>query len=122
MAVLAKAGTASWATIASELTHPNASSRGIWRAGSSAHASRTTWRAVASGIMAGVSGLALPGRQVGDQATHTGGQLGTLEGVLEVGSEVVELVAGVVTAPVERVPVDLLGLQKQADGVGQLEL
>src|SRR2546429_4369149 len=117
MAVLAKAGRASWATIASELTQPSASSRGIWRAGSGAHASRTVWRAVASGITAGVSGLALPGREVGDEATNTGRQVGALEGVLEVGPEVVELVAGVITAPVERVPVDLLGLEEQPDGV-----
>src|ERR671936_2538445 len=106
MAELAKAGTASPATIASAVTQPNASSRVIGRGASGRHPSSTSLRAAASGITAGLSDALVPGDEVREDAAEAGAQLGSLQGQLDVGPQVVEPVAGVVAAPAEDVPVD----------------
>src|SRR5947208_5250456 len=122
MALLAKAGTASLATTTSAVTQPTASSRAIGRGSSGGQPSRTNFRASARGIMPGLSGLALARGQVGEQATKAGPEVRTLQGQLDVGPQVVQPVAGVVSAPAEDVPVDGLLVQEQPDRVGQLEL
>src|SRR3546814_323228 len=68
------------------------------------------------------SGDALLADVGGQPGAELGAEIVAGEGQLDGGAEVVELVADVVAALDERVPVDVLGLEQQADGIRELDL
>src|SRR2546423_3705900 len=121
MAVLANGGTASPAITSRVVTRPSASRTGTVTGASGATAPRISRWTSASGIM-GRSGETAPAHDLDDHRLDVRREVGPVERELEVGSQEVDLHAGVVAAVREAAPDDRLLLQQQADGVGELEL
>src|SRR2546421_3821962 len=121
MAVLANGGTASPAITSRVVTRPSASRTGTVTGASGATAPRISLWTSASGIM-GRSGEPAPAPALDDHRLDGRREVGPVECELEVGSQEVDLHAGVVAAVREAAPDDRLLLQQQADGVGELEL
>src|SRR4051794_29988796 len=122
MAVLANGGTGSEATTRSARTQPRASSSGIDTGGRAWQAARTCRRASSRGISATASDDAGALDVLGQPLPEGRAEIVAGEGQLDGGAQVVELVADVVAALLERVAVHLLGVHQPADAVGELDL
>src|SRR5437763_9457231 len=119
MAVLAKGGTFSVAVTSAASTQPPESSSGTARAARGRQAPRIVARASSTGITwAAPSGkcsdelLAL--HEVGEEGPEARAQVVALDGQLDGGPQVVELVADVVAPVLEDVAVDRLLLEQES--------
>src|SRR5581483_617144 len=122
IAVLSNGGTSSSASSGMLVMHPRASCRSTARGVSGTHA-RSTEACTSS---SGVSGMRLDEllalHQIGEEGTEGGTEVVTLDGHLYRGLEVVELLADVVARLVEDESEDLLVLEQQRHGVGELDV
>src|SRR2546421_7168134 len=124
MAVLSKGGTGPAARTATEVAQPTASDRGTGTEASGPHAARTRALASSKGITGPPLRLPRPAaaaQEVVQEPAQFRAQVGPLQCQLHRGPQVVELVARVVTAPLEDLAVDPF-LEEQTDGVGELDL
>src|SRR5680860_448624 len=129
MAVFANGGTSSLATTDSASTAPATSANGRRSVFRRDTASRTsactspTGRSVTTARPVGRRSTEVPSvDEIDEVARESRADVGPIEGELDVRVEEVQLLADVVPTVLEHPAVDALGLEQQADRVGELEL